>query len=855
MRRKISMLVAMTLSIGMLSGINTKVNAEVKQDVVSNIKANTYVGDDGIMVDSFELTVADGERLQGLTSEDFNIVGNSNSSMSVCDYEDDGIELVVADNKLIIDVNDFRYDGTQTIKVRPNEEGENTNLLFRLEYIDKVKRDFEVICSKDSDLSFGYSDITEKATKTLDEFVSGEYTSEENGKSLRYDIYMPTNDEKVPLVIWLHGGGEVLSSSQEGANIAANRGATTWIESGYETAVLSFQYPENYKYAIYDDDEESKEQLALMEEYFDLQYEFIQNLIKEGKVDSSRIYVVGASSGGGAAVRFLMQYPDLFAAAIPIATKDTIAYAESTYSPTFKPEPSIEGQVELYKEKLKGLEDIPIWFVHAIDDPICNPVVSSLSYQALQELGSTKVKMSMYSTEEMGGLFGIDETGLNPHASWINALNDDDMISWLFAQQKESTVESSILNITVNAIVKDLGETVESLEVVVEDDVDLTRIKPEDFIIKNAVIDHFGNIGEINVKDISVNGNTMILTVDPFLTIKSNGSMGEELKVTCKSNDGLSFTYSDIIKIISPVADKFETKEYNGLTYKLYSPDSDEALPVVIWMHGRGDNGLQLRSARNATMFAETESQEENPCYVFAPQSDESATAIKWTDNELENTVAVLEQLIEEGKVDPNRVYLTGHSMGGQGAWNLLRKAPDMFAAAIIMSPRIIAEQAELDDLAALKDLPIWFFHATNDPINLVSGSKDRYNKLLDVGNIKIKYTELSDEEMIEFGAGDNTHATNIVMANTEGVTEWLFDQTKAVNDDSDDNIEDDSNSGTNNNGSNSNNNVSNGGNQNNSNNSNINRLPNTGNATAAISVLFSIIATASGAVIVRKKK
>ncbi|MEN8079387.1 prolyl oligopeptidase family serine peptidase, partial [Clostridioides difficile] len=338
-----------------------------------------------------------------------------------------------------------------------------------------------------------------------------------------------------------------------------------------------------------------------------------------------------------------------------------------------------------------------------------------------------------------------------------------------------NTIEGIIANTTV----KDLGETVENFEITVEDKVDLAGIKAEDFVIENAIVDHFGNVGEIDVTELKVEGNKITLDVEDFLTIKSNGSMGDELKVTCTSNEALSFTYSDITKIVSPVADKFETKEYNGLTYKLFSPETDKALPIVIWMHGRGDNGLQLRSARNATMFAEDENQAENPCYVFAPQSDESVTAVKWTDNELENIIAVIEQLIEEGKVDPNRVYLTGHSMGGQGAWNLLRKAPDMFAAAITMAPRIISEQKELDDLEALKDLPVWFFHATNDPINLVSGSKDRYNKLLEVGNKNLRYTELSDEEMIEFGAGANTHATNIVMANTPGVMEWLFAQKK----------------------------------------------------------------------------
>lgn len=340
--------------------------------------------------------------------------------------------------------------------------------------------------------------------------------------------------------------------------------------------------------------------------------------------------------------------------------------------------------------------------------------------------------------------------------------------------------------IIANSTVENFGETVHSFDITVSEDIDLKTIKAEDFIIENAIIDQGGTKGKIRVKEVSINGNTITIEVDDFLLFKSS-----ELKIICTSNEELSFQYNDITKIISPVADKFEGKEYNGLNYKLFSPKETEALPLVVWMHGRGDNGLQLRSAKNATMFAEDQNQEKNPSYVLAPQSDDSVTEMKWTDKELENIIQVINGLIEEGKVDKNRVYIIGHSMGGQGTWNLLRKAPDLFAAAITMAPRIIENQAELDDLKTLKNLPVWLFHATSDPINKVEGSRDRYNKLVEVGNTKVKYTELSDEEMKSFGIGYFSpfefHATNVVMANTAGVVDWLFEQNKKIiNEDTD---------------------------------------------------------------------
>ena len=345
-------------------------------------------------------------------------------------------------------------------------------------------------------------------------------------------------------------------------------------------------------------------------------------------------------------------------------------------------------------------------------------------------------------------------------------------------------ISNSITSIIANAEVENFGETVKNFEITVNN-IDLSTIDKDDFVIDNAVIDHLGTEGDIKVNDVTIEDNKITLEVDDFLTIKSNGSLlPEELKVTCTENDELSFSYSDITKIVSKTADKFETKLYNGLNYKLFSPKKSEKLPLVIWMHGRGDNGIQLRSAKNAVMFAEDEVQSKNPTYVMAPQSDESVTAIRWTDNELDNIATVVRDLIDSGKVDKNRVYIVGHSMGGQGTWNLLRKNPDLFAAAITMAPRIIAEEAELTDLEKLKELPVWMFHAESDPVNKVSGSRDRYKRLLEVGNTKVKYTELNDDEMKGFGLGylspDEYHATNIVMANTPGVVDWLFAQHKA---------------------------------------------------------------------------
>lgn len=340
--------------------------------------------------------------------------------------------------------------------------------------------------------------------------------------------------------------------------------------------------------------------------------------------------------------------------------------------------------------------------------------------------------------------------------------------------------------IVANCEVEDLGETTKSFEIHVKDVADLEVINKEDFIIKNAVADHLGTIVTPKVTEMTIEGDKLTLEVEDFLMFKSEGSDEvDALEVECTSNEDLSFAFEDIDEILSPIADQFTDEEHNGLVYKLFSPKTEEKQPLVIWMHGRGDNGIQLRSAPNGVMYASEEMQKDHPAYVLAPQSDQSVTETRWTDEELENVIEVVNELIAEGKVDENRVYVVGHSMGGQGTWNMLRKAPDLFAAAVTIAPRVISEDAELEDLAELTELPVWLFHATSDPINLVSGSLDRYNKLIELGSETAKLTELSDEEMLAYGLGELSpfeyHASQIVVANSPEVTEWLFSQTKAT--------------------------------------------------------------------------
>jgi pimeloyl-ACP methyl ester carboxylesterase len=85
-----------------------------------------------------------------------------------------------------------------------------------------------------------------------------------------------------------------------------------------------------------------------------------------------------------------------------------------------------------------------------------------------------------------------------------------------------------------------------------------------------------------------------------------------------------------------------------------------------------------------------------------------------WTDSGTEEFVMdLIEAAKRTARVDPNRIYITGHSMGGYGTWTLGAHHADVFAggAAFAGAPSPIWRKGTTDQVEAISDgiLPNWF--------------------------------------------------------------------------------------------------------------------------------------------------
>lgn len=170
----------------------------------------------------------------------------------------------------------------------------------------------------------------------------------------------------------------------------------------------------------------------------------------------------------------------------------------------------------------------------------------------------------------------------------------------------------------------------------------------------------------------------------------------------------------------------------NVKDYLLYIPDTyNEAKtykwPLVIFLHGIGEIGTDVNVLKNVGLPKVVKGK---PFVMLAPQ----CTSSWWNTSVLQK---FLQQVIKEYHVDSSRIYLTGLSMGGYGAWDWSEHYPQQFAAVVP-----ICGGGTVSLACSLKNVPVWAFHNADDPTVNVQGSRDMVNAIKACGGKLIKYTE-----------------------------------------------------------------------------------------------------------------
>ena len=215
----------------------------------------------------------------------------------------------------------------------------------------------------------------------------------------------------------------------------------------------------------------------------------------------------------------------------------------------------------------------------------------------------------------------------------------------------------------------------------------------------------------------------------------------------------------------SEITEKRVSLKYLLFLPKEYNHRQRAKWPLILFLHGMGERGDNLELVKKHGIPKILEERDDLPCIVISPQCPLHSM---WT-MELDALHGLVMNAMKTYKVDKSRIYLTGLSMGGYGAWHLAEAYPRLFAAVVPICGGAQPMIGFPERIKALKKVPIWAFHGAKD--NVVP--LERSQELVDVlgrnkGNIRFTiYPDAGHDSWTE--TYDNPE-----------LYEWLFKQKRA---------------------------------------------------------------------------
>ncbi len=216
---------------------------------------------------------------------------------------------------------------------------------------------------------------------------------------------------------------------------------------------------------------------------------------------------------------------------------------------------------------------------------------------------------------------------------------------------------------------------------------------------------------------------------------------------------------------------EWSLQKKDSTEYVLYTPlhlHPGKKYPVVLFMHGccGVDNHASFRNAVDppVRMWHQFGANKQGvPTYIIAP-----ATARGWKQH-FKDLKAVMDDLVANHQGDPQRIYVTGFSMGGEGTFRIIQAYPGVFAAAIPMGMNFSGDSLKI------KNIPIWAnqgetdFHSRNLR-KQVAAIRELNAGMKDTGNVWVTgvYPRYSNFK-------DVGHGVQWIAASTQDLTGWAY--------------------------------------------------------------------------------
>ncbi|MEO1618458.1 MAG: prolyl oligopeptidase family serine peptidase [Planctomycetota bacterium] len=189
--------------------------------------------------------------------------------------------------------------------------------------------------------------------------------------------------------------------------------------------------------------------------------------------------------------------------------------------------------------------------------------------------------------------------------------------------------------------------------------------------------------------------------------------------------------------------------------------ETKDSWPLVLFLHGAGERGNDIGLVKKHGPPKLIDQGKEFPFVVVSPQCPKD---VWWEPFEL---TELLDHVIKTHKIDEDRIYVTGLSMGGFGTWRLAAHTPERFAA---IAP--ICGGGDLFSTRRFATLPTWAFHGAKDNVVPLERSQEMVDAMKQRGG-EPKLTVYPD-------AG---HDSWTATYDNPAFYEWLLTQKRNVKD------------------------------------------------------------------------
>lgn len=187
-----------------------------------------------------------------------------------------------------------------------------------------------------------------------------------------------------------------------------------------------------------------------------------------------------------------------------------------------------------------------------------------------------------------------------------------------------------------------------------------------------------------------------------------------------------------------------QTKTKASYDYLLYLPKDyakgTKKYPLAIYLHGGSQKGNDLNKLKIYGLPYLVEKGQDFDFIIASPQCPDNKY---WsTENWFESLYA---ELSSKYRIDTDRIYLTGISMGGYGTFITALDFPDKFAAIVPFCGGV--NDSDLARICNLSKIPVWTFHGTADD-KIPFSETERIEKSLESceTNKNFKFTRLENE-------------------------------------------------------------------------------------------------------------